>query len=321
MEGASGGMIGAALVALAVLVAAVGAAVLGQVVFRELAFARARRAIGVGEHVVVGVRCLRPGAKWMLARVARVQHWATQAVKACACRNRTADEEAVTSVLLACAVVAACVGFALGRHMVWALVGAAAAVVAGEVAVSRLGAKDGAALREQTPEVLRAVGRCLQAGMTLQQTFAQVAQEVPGQFGRLFMRAADMMETGSAAGEALAYLRVNCEVPELTFLAVALDVQHQTGGSMGEVLDAAEKTVTARLDLARQLQTQTTQARLSAEVVTLLPFVLLGVLSVMSPGFLEPLFSGVAGYAVLAIAALLQIAGICMVRRILGQAQ
>ena len=152
------------------------------------------------------------------------------------------------------------------------------------------------------------------------QTFAQIGRETDGQLGELFTRGADMLETGSSTEDALALVRENTKVPELAFLAMALDVQHRTGGSMEEMLETAMVSVNARLDLSRHLETQTAQARLSAHVVTILPFALLAVLSLMSPGFLDPLCSGPAGWAVLMLAALLQIAGILMVRRILGEA-
>ncbi|MFR1637840.1 MAG: ATPase, T2SS/T4P/T4SS family [Eggerthellaceae bacterium] len=48
------------------------------------------------------------------------------------------------------------------------------------------------------------------------------------------------------AGRALEVLRRGSSVAELAFVAVALDVQHQAGGSMKQVLDAARDTVQAR---------------------------------------------------------------------------
>ena len=88
---------------------------------------------------------------------------------------------------------------------------------------------------------------------------------------------------------------------------------------MGAVLDAAQKAVTGKLDLARQLRVQTAQARLSARVVTALPFALLAVLSLISPGFLEPLLGSTVGWVILGFAVLLQVAGIVWVRSILRE--
>ncbi len=319
MEGGSIGLI-AALVC-AVIFAGVGGAVLGRMVVGEVAVSRARGVAGETALLLVGVRGLRPAATWLMARVAGVRRWASEAKEVCRWRGKEADEAALVSLGLTGCIAGAICGFLVGGGLFGGVLGGAFVVVVAAIAVSQLRGKDVVALRNQTPLVLQSVSRCLQAGMSLQQTFAQVAVEVPGGFSQVFARGANMMETGAPAEAALDYVRQACGVEELSFLTIALDVQHRAGGSMAEVLASAEKTVTARLDLARSLETQTAQAKLSAQVVTALPFVLLGVLSLMSPAFAAPLFSGAAGYVILGLAVLLQVGGILMVRRILAEAQ
>ena len=60
------------------------------------------------------------------------------------------------------------------------------------------------------------------------------------------------------------------------------------------------------------------QARLSAQVVSIMPFFLLALLSLISPGFLNPFFADAQGVAVLALAISMQVAGVLMVRRMLA---
>ena len=47
---------------------------------------------------------------------------------------------------------------------------------------------------------------------------------------------------------------------ELAFIAVALDVQHASGGSLASVLDAARESVEGEIELERSLRVQTAQA-------------------------------------------------------------
>lgn len=106
-------------------------------------------------------------------------------------------------------------------------------------------------------------------------------------------------------------------MPELAFVAVALDVQHRSGGSLAAVLDAARESVESEIDLARSLKVQTAQAQLSARIVTAMPFVLIALFSLMSPGFLSPFFESMAGMALLAAALVMQVAGVVLVHRML----
>ena len=147
------------------------------------------------------------------------------------------------------------------------------------------------------------------------QTLEQTASEMKGPLGELFLSAALVLQTGGTASEALALFRQRADVPELAFVAVALDVQHQSGGSLAAVLDAARESVESEIDLARSLKVQTAQAQLSARIVTAMPFVLIALFSLMSPGFLSPFFESMAGMALLAAALIMQVAGVILVHR------
>lgn len=174
------------------------------------------------------------------------------------------------------------------------------------------------AVREAVPEALESMAACLSSGFTLLQTFNQVAGETPGPLGETFARSAHVLEVGGSAERALSELRDGAHASELAFVAVALDVQHQSGGAMKQVLDAATDTVKGELALRRTLRVQTAQAKLSARVVVVMPFVLVAAFSLASPDFLMPFFSGPIGYALLAVAIAMQVVGIVLVRRALA---
>ena len=174
------------------------------------------------------------------------------------------------------------------------------------------------AARDAVPDVLRSMGTCFDAGLTLQQTLVQVAGETGGPLRSLFAHAAHVLDTGGSATEALAGLRQGSGASELAFVAVALDVQHQTGGSMRQVLDAARDSVEGELSLRRALKVQTAQAKLSAQVVSVMPFALVAVFSLVSEDFLAPFFASASGWALLALALGMQAAGVGMVRRVLA---
>lgn len=173
-------------------------------------------------------------------------------------------------------------------------------------------------LRESVPETLQSLAGCFQSGLTVAQAFERQASDLPGPIGSLFGEAASRIQVGEGVHGALDHLRKASSLPELSFVAVALDVQHQTGGSIRAILESSSAVVEEQLELKRSLRVQTAQARLSARVVTVLPFVLIALFSMVSEGFLEPFFTSPAGLALLVMALLLQMAGICCVRRILA---
>lgn len=174
-----------------------------------------------------------------------------------------------------------------------------------------------ASLREEVPEALRCMSVCFRSGLSLPQTLRQTAHEMEGSLGRVFDTASRRLEMGGTPTEALEALRSVEQVPELTFVAVALDVQHQSGGSVVPVLDAARDSIEGELELMRSLRVQTAQAKLSARIVTVMPFLLVALFSLMSSDFLAPFFASVAGMCLLSLALLMQLAGVLLVRRML----
>ena len=174
------------------------------------------------------------------------------------------------------------------------------------------------ALRDAVPDALHAMGACFQAGFSLLQTFQQLAREVKGPLRSRFKSASMRLETGQSISAAIDELRRGDASSELAFVAVALDVQHEAGGSMRPVLEAARDTVEGELELRRSLKVQTAQARLSARVVTVMPFVLVAVFSLISEGFLTPFFTSIAGMGLLSLAILMEVAGVLAVRRMLS---
>lgn len=176
------------------------------------------------------------------------------------------------------------------------------------------------AIREEVPDALRSMGVCSQVGYSLQQTFSQVGHEVAEPLKTFFLRAAHDLDTGKTAEEALAGFREQIGISELSFVAVALDVQHKAGGSLRQVLDAARDSVESELELKRTLRIQTAQAKLSARIVSLMPFILIALFSFLSPGFLDPFFRSVEGFALLGLAVFMQVAGILSVRKLLDVA-
>ena len=229
-----------------------------------------------------------------------------------------ATGETVLSVLLvAMAVMALVIGLVTGS-----VLGAVACTVSAAcVLVVLVGsAKDKRVekVREAVPSALESMSSCFSSGFTLLQTFHQVAGDTPGPLGATFAQSAHVLEMGGSAESALTVLREGAHASELAFVAVALDVQHQSGGAMRQVLEAATDTVKGELALRRSLRVQTAQAKLSARVVVVMPFILVAAFSLASPDFLSPFFSSVAGYALLSLAVIMQVAGIMLVRRALS---
>lgn len=227
-------------------------------------------------------------------------------------------EDALLSDLVAITLASAIIGAIIGGSPTFGIA-IACIVFIGTVSFFRNRfAKRNIAMREEIPEALRTLAMSFRSGHSLPQVLSDSAQECKGYLGYLFSIASDRIEMGATPEEALAVMRGNERAPELSFVAVAMDIQHQSGGGIALVLESAMDSIEGELKLARSLRVQTAQAKLSASIVTIMPFVLIALFSLFSPDFLTPFFSSPMGMAVLVVALTMQLTGVLIVRRMLN---
>lgn len=225
--------------------------------------------------------------------------------------------EAIISLLVAATVVISCFGVLLSSSMVCGIaLGVCLWLSIGLWAGHRCDLER-EQLREAIPEALQSMKACFQVGYTLIQTISEVRKSLSGPLGELFHEVEGVLKTGGNPEDALAVLKNKADEPELVFLATALEIQHKTGSSMQQVLEITRQSVSDEIELKRTLKTQTAQAKLSAQIVTIMPFALIGIFSLVSPGFLDPFFESTLGICLLLVALGMQLLGISLVRRLL----
>jgi tight adherence protein B len=263
-----------------------------------------------------GIPQIMPVAHMLLANK-KVEHFFTCAQQVAAIRSYMTTPQALCSLCCAGVLFVAAAAAALTASVVLGLLVAFGLVLALGFMVAQVLEKRREALREAIPDALRSMSVCSHAGFSLLQTFQQVAKEADEPLRSLFLTAVHDLETGRTVSEALEAFRKNADVSELAFVAVALDIQHRAGGSLKQVLEAARDAVESELNLKRSLRVQTAQAKLSARIVSVMPFVLITIFSLLSPGFLTPFFGSLLGIVLLGLAASMQLAGIYLVRRLL----
>lgn len=175
-----------------------------------------------------------------------------------------------------------------------------------------------AQLRQAMPEMLRLLCIALDAGSSLVKALEYAADNCDEPLASELSRAVWDVKSGQGFDEAMRKLRSRTGGSEFSYLAVAMEVQHRSGGSLSTVLDAVSSSLQKSAELEEELRTQTAQGRLSARVVALMPFAILGVLMLFSPGYLGSFFASPLGVLMLAFALVLELAGILLVRRVLA---
>ena len=264
-----------------------------------------------------GIAFLRPMARFALT-VPWIRSQCAYCAQALRIKGYVTDTTYICESLLAMTASATLFSFLLTKNLIISLALAIMSAIIVSGRAKKTLEQGEIRLIEQIPDVLRSFGICFNAGYSLQQAFEQTAQETPAPLGMELRQASYDVNAGRSIEEALTALEKRTRAGELRFAIVALEIQHRTGGSLAELLENAAEAVVASCDLRRQLSVQTAQARLSAKVVTILPLVLVGILSLTIDGYLETFFSSSEGLAILFLALGMEALGVFAIRRILG---
>lgn len=171
------------------------------------------------------------------------------------------------------------------------------------------------AFEEQLPEILGLIAGSLRAGWGVQQSIELVAREMGEPASSEFQRAQAEMRLGSSVEDALAKMAERLDSEDFRWTVSAIAIQRDVGGNLAEVLDILANTMREREELKRHIRALTAEGRLSAIVLVVLPFLMLAVLMVLNPEYMQTLFGTGAGLLMLAIGGvLLAIGGVWLSR-------
>ncbi len=217
---------------------------------------------------------------------------------------------------LAIAAVLGVVGWLSTGTPAFGVLVAVATVVLLVVAVREAAARERRRFEGQLPDTLNLLATSLRAGYSLLQSIEAVSEQSPDPTGREFGRAISEIRLGRAVPEALRALADRVQSVDFSWAVMAMEIQREVGGNLAEVLTTASTTLVARTRLRREIRALTAEGRLTAVVLTLVPFGLFGFIWVVNRDYLDPLLEETLGVVALAGAGALMAAGIYWLRKI-----
>ena len=170
---------------------------------------------------------------------------------------------------------------------------------------------------EQFPEAMDFLGRAVRAGHAFTTGFELIANELLPPVGEEFRITFQQQKLGLPFRDALQNLAVRVPLPDVRIFISSLQIQRDSGGNLGEILDTMSTVVRERFKLRRQIKIYTAEGRLSSYVLTALPFAALGALYFLQPAYIMPMFTEPRGQRMLTLAAILQAVGYVVIGRII----
>jgi tight adherence protein B len=166
------------------------------------------------------------------------------------------------------------------------------------------------------PEAIDLIVRALRAGLPVQEAIGTVSRDIKDPVGGIFRRAQQEMQLGVPIDTALWRVAKTVQTDEFNFLIVALSIQRDTGGNLAETLANLSALLRARQQLRLKIRAFTSEARTTMLIMAGLPFLVGGVLFLITPSYITPLVSTSTGQMVAAAAACSMGLGIFIMNKI-----
>lgn len=223
--------------------------------------------------------------------------------------------EAVAAAVCAGALASVACGALLGSPLAGMVAGIAlVALVVARDASRRQGQRR--AVLEEMPGIYRTLSVAMGSGQTLAQAVEYVGSHERGPAAGVFARMSLRLRCGMGTEEAVGLLSGELDVPGAELLATALVISHRTGSPLRELLLRSARLAERQGEFERLLSVKTAQVRLSVRIVCLLPVVMVGVLTLLSPDFQKGLLTP-AGVGCVAVALALDGVALLLIRRLM----
>jgi tight adherence protein B len=141
------------------------------------------------------------------------------------------------------------------------------------------------------PDAIELMVRGLRSGLPISETIGIVANEIQGPVGIEFQGVSDKMKIGRTMEAALQETADRLGTPEFQFFVITLAIQRETGGNLAETLSNLADVLRKRAGMKLKIRAMSSESKASAYIVGSLPFIVFGLVWMVSPGYLSGFFS------------------------------
>ena len=175
-----------------------------------------------------------------------------------------------------------------------------------------------AEFERQFPEALDFLARSVRAGHALSISLELLASDAEAPLGPEFRRLTNELNLGTPFDVGLRNLSERIPLVDVRFFVSAVLMQRETGGNLTEILSNLATLIRSRFRLKGHVKALSSQGRMTAIVLQVLPILLAVAFSFMSPGYLPSMAADPIGRYMILGAVVGQVMGYLIMKRIVN---
>ncbi len=172
-------------------------------------------------------------------------------------------------------------------------------------------------IEEQLDGFMLALANALKSTPSIGAAFQSLVHIVRPPFSQEIDLAVKEMKVGSSLDQTLLAMAARIGSRQVDSALSAILIGRQVGGSLPKVLEETASSLREMRRLEGVVRTKTAEARAQLILIAGLPFLLIYVAQLVSPGYFEPLVTSIVGYIIIAACCVGWLAAIILARSLL----
>ena len=168
------------------------------------------------------------------------------------------------------------------------------------------------------PDAVDVIVRGIKAGLPLLDSLKMIASEAPEPMRSEFRGIIETQTIGIPLSEACLKLYERIPVAEANFFGIVISIQQRAGGNLSEALGNLSTVLRDRKKMKAKIKAMSMEAKASASIIGALPIIVMLLVYLTSPEYIELLWTEALGRVMLVCSAFWMFIGIMVMRKMIN---
>jgi tight adherence protein B len=168
------------------------------------------------------------------------------------------------------------------------------------------------------PDAVDVIVRGVKAGLPLVDCLKIIAHEAQEPVRSEFRAIIETQAIGMPVGEACLKLYESLPLPEANFFGIVVSIQQKSGGNLSEALGNLSRVLRDRKRMRAKIQAMSMEAKASAAIIGALPPLVMLLVYLTSPNYIELLWTAPVGRIMLAASAIWMAMGVFVMKKMIN---
>ena len=168
------------------------------------------------------------------------------------------------------------------------------------------------------PDAVDVIVRGIKAGLPLLDCLKMIAAEAPEPMRSEFRGIIETQTVGIPLGDACLKLYERIPVAEANFFGIVIAIQQRAGGNLSEALGNLSTVLRERKKMKAKIKAMSMEAKASAAIIGALPIIVMTLVWLTSPDYIELLWTEALGRVMLACCGIWMFVGIMVMRKMIN---